>query len=340
MSRAMLSPRAYLAHLSIYAAAAAAAVLLAPLFGSETVSLPRVLSGFSALDNMDAEIFFRFRLPRVILAFVAGGALSLSGASLQVVLKNPLAEPFVLGIAGAGALGAACAMSIPGLLWRMGPFTTVGFFSLAGSLAVTGLILRLLSRRAALSMSTVLLAGVTINFLCGAAILLVRYLVSPQVLVAMDRWMMGGLDVVGFGDLLPVLLLLLPGVALLLLQSRSLNQLAFGEALAFGHGVDVVSVRRMVFLGTGLAAAAVVSVAGPIGFVGLIVPHVVRRLSGVDQRLVLPASFFAGGAFLIFCDLIARTVVAPTEMPVGIVTAVAGGPVFLRILFKNGGTHD
>jgi len=151
----------------------------------------------------------------------------------------------------------------------------------------------------------------------------------------MDRWMMGGLDVVGYHELSALLPLLLPGLALLLFQGIALNQLAFGEEMATGHGVNVATVQRFVLLGTGLATAAAVSLAGPIGFVGLIVPHAVRRFSGSDHRLVLPASFLLGGTFLTLCDLFARTVVAPTEMPVGIVTAILGGPVFLRILLKG-----
>lgn len=339
MGRVPLSKGRLAASLGAYLALALGVLFAAPFFGSETLSFARV---FSAPDpqNVDSAIFFYHRLPRVILAFMAGGALGLSGAGLQVVLKNPLAEPFILGIAGSGALGAALAMSVPGLALRIGPFTTVGFFSLLGSLTVTGLMLRLIARRTGIHMGTVLLAGVTINFLCGAAILFVRYLVSPQILVSMDRWMMGGLDVVGYGDLLPVAVLLAPGALLLLMQANAMNQLAFGDELAFGHGVNVTRVRAMVFLGTGMAVAAVVALAGPIGFVGLVVPHAVRRVSGSDQRLVFPASFLAGGAFLILCDLLARTVVAPTEMPVGIITAIAGGPVFLRILFRNGGTND
>jgi iron complex transport system permease protein len=188
-------------------------------------------------------------------------------------------------------------------------------------------------------MTTILLAGVTINILCGAAILLLRYLVSPHLLVAMDRWMMGGLDVVGYREILTLLPLLLPGLGLLFVQSQALNQLAFGEEMAEGHGVHVARVQKQVLLGTGVLAAAAVALAGPIGFVGLIIPHVVRRLSGADHRIVLPACFCLGGAFLTVCDLVARTIVSPTEMPVGIMTAMVGGPVFLRMLFRKGTSY-
>ncbi len=313
-------------------------LIIAPLFGSESLSLTRVVNGlFSDGTAVDSEIFFSHRVPRVLLAFLVGGSLAVAGNALQVVLRNPLAEPFILGIAGGGALGAVIAISIPGLLVRLGPFSSLQVFSLFGCLMCVWAIYRFSSVHGEISMTTILLAGVTVNILCGAAILLVRYLVSPHLLVAMDRWMMGGLDVVGYGELSTLFPLLLPGLFLIFIHGNSLNQLALGKEMALGHGVDVTAVHKQVLFGTGLASAAAVSLAGPIGFVGLIIPHAVRRLSGSDHRIVLPGAFCTGGAFLTVCDIVARTVVAPTEMPVGIITAMIGGPVFLKILLKKQG---
>lgn len=308
----------------------------APFFGSESLDIANIARAiFSHTPHVDADIFLYHRIPRVLLAFLVGGSLAVAGSSLQVVLRNPLAEPFVLGISGAGAVGAVIIISVPGLSIQFGPFSSVQIFSLLGCLLCVGAIYRLARSPLGISMTTILLAGVTINILCGAAILLVRYIVSPHLLVAMDRWMMGGLDVVGYRELSSLLPLILPGLFLIFLQGHALNQLAFNEEMAMGHGVNVESVQKQVFLGTGLATAAAVSLAGPIGFVGLIIPHAVRRVSGIDHRLVLPASFCVGGSFLTLCDLLARTVVAPTEMPVGIITAIIGGPVFFRILLKG-----
>ena len=308
----------------------------APFFGSESLGIANIREAlFSDTPHVDANIFLYHRIPRVLLAFLVGGALAVAGSSLQVILRNPLAEPFVLGISGAGAVGAVLIISVPGFSVHFGPFSTVQLFSLLGCILCVGAIYWLARSPLGVSMTTVLLAGVTINILCGAAILLVRYIVSPHLLVAMDRWMMGGLDVVGYREISALLPLLLPGLLLLFLQGHALNQLAFDKEMAMGHGVNVESVQKQVFLGTGLATAAAVSLAGPIGFVGLIIPHAVRRLSGVDHRIVLPASFCVGGSFLTVCDLFARTVVAPTEMPVGIITAIIGGPVFFRILLKT-----
>jgi iron complex transport system permease protein len=336
----LLTRKRFLFLMTGYAVASIVILAISPIFGSERLSWDHVVGAiFSQTEHVEADIFFYHRIPRVLLAFLVGGTLAIAGSALQVVLRNPLAEPFILGITGGGALGAVIAISVPGLMVQAGPFSSVQVLSLLGCVLCMGAIYRLAKSAVGLSMNTILLAGVTINILCGAAILLVRYLVSPHLLVAMDRWMMGGLDVVGYRELSALLPLLIPGLILLFLQGNALNQLALGEEMAIGHGVNVASVQKQVFLGTGLATAAAVSLAGPIGFVGLIIPHAVRRLSGFDHRVVLPASFFLGGSFLTACDLGARTVVAPTEMPVGIITAMIGGPVFLRILLKKTRRH-
>ena len=318
--RSLLTPGRCLARIAAYAVPCLAVVCLAPLVGSHRTT---------------AEILWALRVPRVLLGLLAGGTLALVGASLQVILRNPLATPYTLGVTGGGALGAVIAIYVPGLMIGLGPLSTLQVFALAGC-GVTLLLIYAFARRPqGISMPTLLLAGVTIGILCGALTLLVRYLADPKLLVAMDRWVMGGLDVVGYSKLGSIAPLLLPGLGLLALQIPTLNHLSLGEEMAAGHGVDVAAVHREVFFGAGLATAAIVSVTGPIGFVGLIVPHAVRRLSGFDHRVVLPASFLLGGAFLVACDTLARTLIAPSEMPVGILTALIGGPVFIWILLRR-----
>jgi len=316
----MLTPRRCALILAAYLAPCLAVACAAPFVGSARTT---------------AEIFWELRVPRVVLGLLAGGSLAMTGAALQVVLRNPLAEPYTLGVASGGALGAVIAIMLPGLAVSLGPLSSVQLFSLAGCGLALGLIYALARRPQGISMSMLLLAGVTVGILCGALILLVRFLAKPTILVAMERWVMGGLDVFGYRDLGALLPLLLPGLGLLVMQTPSLNHLSLGGEMAAGHGVDVAAVHREVFLGAGLATAAAVSVAGPIGFVGLIVPHAVRRLSGYDHRIVLPASFLLGGAFLVACDALARLAVAPAEMPVGILTALVGGPIFIHILLRR-----
>ena len=316
----MMTPRRCLLVLAAYLVPCLVVACAAPFVGSVETT---------------PKIFWDLRLPRVILGFLTGGTLAIVGAAFQVILRNPLAEPYTLGIASGGALGAVIAFWVPGLALTLGPMSSIQIFSLVGCGLALALIYVLARRPHGISMSTLLLAGVTIGILCGALILLVRFLAKPTILVAMERWTMGGLDVFGYSDVAALVPFLLPGLGLLAMQVPSLNHLSLGEEMAAGHGVDVAAVHREVFLGAGLATAAVVSVAGPIGFVGLIVPHTVRRLSGYDHRVVLPASFLVGGAFLVACDALARVIVAPSEMPVGILTAIIGGPIFIRILLKR-----
>lgn len=190
-------------------------------------------------------------------------------------------------------------------------------------------------RRSGMGAQTLLLGGVTISVLSGGIIMLAIYFISPYKYIMFTRWMMGGLDVSGYAPLFSFLILGGPGVLLLGSLMREYNHLSLGEEMALGHGVDVRRVKWRTLAGAGLATAACVSVAGPIGFIGMIIPHVVRHFSGFDNRIVMPAAFLTGAAVLALCDGVARTVLAPTEIPVGVITAVAGGPVFLYLLMRR-----
>jgi len=300
-----------------YAAPFLLCVVLLPLIG------PR---------NADTFILYELRLPRVVLGLLAGGALAITGACFQVILRNPLAEPYTLGATGGAAVGAVLALSIPYLAVARGPFSTVQVFALVGAGLALGLVYRLARRPHGISMNILLLAGVTISILSGGVVMFIKYLANPHDLAQMTLWLMGGLSVIGYGEVLTLSVLLVPGLAILLWQMPALNHLSLGEEMAAGHGVEVGRVQKLSFVGGGLLTAAAVSVAGPIGFVGLIVPHAVRRLSGFDQRIVLPASFLLGGAFLAACDTAARVLFEGRQIPVGVFTAIIGGPLFIKIL--------
>jgi iron complex transport system permease protein len=311
-------------------------LIVCPLVGSELVDYRQLLADFHSGEfGIESQIVFEQRLPRVLLGLLVGGTLAATGAVFQVVLRNPLAEPYTLGVTGGGALGASLAFFFPALIIQVGPFSTVQLLSLGGSSLILAIIYGIARREPGISMNGLLLAGVTLGIICGSFILLLRYLASPHQLVIMDRWLMGGLDVIGFRDLVALFPFLVPGLGLLILTIPSLNHLSFGSELAAGHGVDVETMQRYAFIGGSLGTAAVVSLAGPIGFVGLMVPHIVRRLSGFDHRLVVPASFLCGGAFLVVCDTLARTIISPTEIPVGVITALVGGPFFLYLLITH-----
>lgn len=306
-----------------------------PWIGPESLQLSEITHFVQDGTSADAAIFWYQRVPRVLLALLAGGTLAVVGASFQVLFRNPLVEPYTIGMSGGAALGAFLAISVPALWINWGPFSTIQLLAMTGASASLALIYYLARRPQGMSVYTLLLAGVTISIICGGTILFLSYLASPHVLVLYHRWMMGGIDVVGFRDLYALGPLLIPGLFLLFYHSQDLNHISLGEEVAMGHGVDTKRVNRDIFVGGGLSTAAVVSFVGPIGFVGLIVPHAVRRMSGYDQRTVLPCSFLLGGAALALCDAIARTILSPTELPVGIITAIIGGPLFIRLLISR-----
>ena len=320
----------------VYLSACCLALLLLPWIGAERLSWHEVVAFLKGENTAHGQILFFQRSPRVLLAIAVGGALSMTGATLQVLFRNPLAEPWTLGVAGGAAIGAFIAHAFPALYLAIGPLNSSQAFALLGAGTVMGLLFAFSNRAGGGTLpQTLLLAGVTINVVTGGAMMLVAYFISPFELAAFTRWMMGGLDVVGYRELGSFLVLGVPGLIVLATQTREYNHLALGEDMALGHGVDVAAVQRRTLVGAGLTTAACVALAGPIGFVGMIVPHVVRRLSGFDNRVVLPAAFLLGGVALAICDGTARTVIAPTEIPVGVITAVVGGPVFLYLLSRK-----
>ena len=319
----------------IYALLFCAVAVISPWIGSESISPAEVFSAGTAAPTPAKEIFWLQRIPRVLLALIAGGALALTGAAFQVLFRNPLVEPFTLGISGSSSLGAFITILYPCLWLRWGPFSSVQLFAALGAGTSLLLIYTLSNRPEGVDIYTLLLAGVTISIICSGAILLLTYFSDPHSLVIFQHWMMGGIDIIGYQSLFSLAPLLLPAIVVLFYHSKELNHIALNDEMAMGHGVDIKTVRRNVFIGGGLAAASVVSIVGPIGFVGLIIPHAVRRISGLDQRTVLPCSFFLGGASLALCDAAARTIIAPTELPVGIITAVVGGPLFIRLLVSR-----
>ncbi len=282
-------------------------------------------------SGLAMEIVLRQRLPRILLAVVTGGALAVVGAAFQGLLGNPLATPYTLGLSGGGALGAVIAIWAPGVVgaWGAPPL------SLAGALMAASIVYLLTTRQRGLRGEPLILAGVIVGFFCSAMVLLVRYLASPRQVVLMDRWMMGGLEQVGFGQIAMILPYVFAGLTVIISLHRELDQLAFGSALATGRGVNVPKLRRNIFVAGSLSTAAVVSVAGPIAFIGLMVPHVLRRLIGFSHGRLLCASFLLGGAFLVACDAVARTILAPSEIPVGVITAGFGGPFFLVLLLRR-----
>lgn len=320
---------------------ALAAVVLAPLVGSSSISLWRAFDRSIPFEsNVDAQIFFIARLPRVLAGALTGAALAAAGVVFQAMLRNPLATPFTLGVSAGASLGAMLASvfgsAVFGASLAFGPLSPVPLASLMGAAIASGIVYWLATPyRRAMSTSVLLLAGVTLNAFFSALIMFVQYIADFAQVYRAVRWVMGDLDVGGFGPILAVLPLVLAAFAIFALLPSSLNLLSVSTDAAAARGVDVARTQRLAFVSASLATAGAVALAGPIGFIGIVVPHLVRLIVGVDHRVVLPASALFGAAFLVACDLAARTLIAPIEIPVGVVTAILGGPFFLWLLVRQ-----
>ncbi len=313
----------------------AAAALICPFLGATDID-PLLALGFrEPVDgvNTDAQIFRAFRLPRTLFGLLAGAALALAGTVFQALLRNDLATPYTLGVSGGAAVGALL------VLW-LAPVTAAAFLVPASAFffaMITVAIIYALARfRGAVTPpETILLAGVTLNLLYGAVILLIQFRSTPYQTVSMVRWLMGGLDVSGKLPILFASGVVFLGSIVLMAHARSLNLLSRGEMTAAHLGVAVERTRGVSLIAASLITAAVVSLAGPIGFVGLIVPHALRLIIGPDHRVLMPAAVLAGAAFLVICDAVARILFAPTELPVGVITSFLGAPFFLWLLFRK-----
>jgi iron complex transport system permease protein len=310
--------------------------LVAPLVGSTHISLARAFDwSLPFADNVDAQIFFIARLPRVVAAALVGGGLATAGVVFQALLRNPLASPDTLGVSIGASVGAMAAITFrPDL--SIGGIPAVPLASFAGSLAALAIVYGIAAARArGMSSTVLLLGGVALTSFLGAMILLIQYLADFAQTSRAVRWLMGSLDVSGYAPIAAAAVPLALSAVGYATLPRVLDLISLGQEAAEARGVDVVRAERVALVSASLSTGAAVSLAGPIGFIGIVVPHLVRLMVGADHRLVLPSSGLFGAAFLVVCDLIARTVFAPVELPVGIITAMIGGPFFLWLLFRR-----
>jgi len=324
----------FFAVIGLLAVALLATIVLASFVGTVHIDPGRVFAG-GARGEMDRVILFQTRLPRVLLAVVVGAALGTAGAALQGLLRNPLAEPHLIGVSGGAALGAVVAVVLLGRTVFV-ESSILPLAAAAGALVSVLVIYRVALVHGRLQPYVLLLAGVVYNAFAGALILCVNAIADFYQAHGLLFWLMGNLATYSYRLVATVGLYTAVAAGWLLLQSRQLNLLSLGEEGALHLGVDVQSVRRATFLGSSLLVGVVVSVSGMIGFVGLVVPHVVRLVLGADNRLLLPASLLSGAIFLVWADTIARTAMGVVEIPVGVVTAICGGPFFIYLLKREG----
>ena len=297
---------------------------------------PRLLFRHGPAADQATQIFFLSRLPRAIAGAIAGAGLAAAGVAFQAVLRNPLAEPFTLGVSSGAALGAVIAIRL-GLEATLLGASAVPLSAFAGSLATVAVVWRLARVGSSRPPATLLLAGITLAFVCSAASMLVQYTASFTESYRIVRWMMGGLDWVPKRDLVASGAVVAVGALALLAFARDFNALAAGAEAAASVGVRVDLAVGVAYLASSLVVGAVIAFAGPIGFVGIIVPHVLRAAVGPDHRALLPAAILGGAAFVLLSDTAARSVLSPDQLPVGVVTALVGGPFFLGLLVTEKG---
>jgi iron complex transport system permease protein len=287
-------------------------------------------------DNVDRQIFFVARLPRVVAAALVGSGLSAAGVVFQALLRNPLASPDTLGVSAGAAVGAMLAITLRADFTVLG-VSAVPIASFAGSLGALAIVYGLsTARRRGMSTTVLLLAGVTLTAFFGSIVLFIQYLADFSDTFRTVRWLMGSLDIGGYAPIGAAAVPFAAAIVGYVTLPRSLDLMSLGADAAAARGVDVVKAERVALVSASLSTGAAVSLSGPIAFVGIVVPHMVRLVVGADHRLVLPASALFGAAFLITCDLVARTLLAPIELPVGVVTSLIGGPFFLWLLIKQG----
>jgi iron complex transport system permease protein len=311
---------------------ALAVLAVAPFVGMERIAPSALWS--RPEGSMDGDILWKIRLPRVCIGFLGGAALAVCGMVFQAMFRNPLADPFTLGISSGASLGTALSI-YAGLAFSVCGVSATSLCAFAGAVLSMLLVYGLTRAKQGFSTATMLLAGVAISFFFSSLILFLQYLSDFTRTYRILRWVMGGLEIAGFDSVLTMLPFVAAGCLVVLYLTHELNLMATGEELAASRGVDVNRTKAALFLTVSLMTGAVVAVCGPIGFVGLMAPHICRLLVGPDHRYLMPASLLFGGAFLTLCDTAARTLRAPTELPVGILTALVGGPFFLWLLLSR-----
>lgn len=310
-------------------------VLCSPFFGMSFISpLDPFITG-----SPDAEVFWRLRLPRTIAAFLAGAGLSVSGMVFQAMFRNPLATPFTLGVSSGAAFGASVYFKLGIGISLLGSAGSLGA-ALAGGFLSMLLVYVITRARGGFSTSVMLLAGVIINFFFSSLVMFTQYLSNANDSVQIMRWLMGSLTGLEVARLTELTFVVFAGAILIYRMAFELDLLTAGEELAASRGVAVKKTKLAAFVISSIIVATVVSLTGPVGFVGMMVPHICRLWFGWSHRRLLPASFIGGGCFLVLCDLAARTILAPAEIPIGIITAMIGGPFFLWTLFRINKTGE
>lgn len=301
--------------------------------GSSGGSFKTVINAMISAEIADpvlADIIWRIRLPRVLAAALVGAALSLGGLIFQALLRNPLAEPYILGISGGSAIGA-----IIGILLGLSHFPGVSLTSFLGSMMTLGLLLIMSTGKTILRKDSLLLSGVMVNAFCSAIIMFLISITQDVRLHNIIFWLMGDLSLAGLTQVKLMAVVIIPCFGLFFWLSHTMNLILLGKETALSLGVNVKVLTVILLVATSLMVSITVSQCGLLGFVGLVIPHLLRFVMGPDHRVLVPACILGGGAYMILCDLLARILPLQGEMPVGVITALIGAPLFIFLLKKS-----
>ncbi len=311
----------------------ACVMVLGLCFGSSGTgirSFAETIESFSNPNSLYYTIIWKIRFPRVIIAAMVGAALSLGGLVFQALMRNPLAEPYILGISGGAAIGA-----ILGILLNLSRFPGVSFLAFLGGMGTLFLVLLLSTGKTLLKKEALLLSGVMVNSFCSAVIMFLISVTQDARIHNIMFWLMGDLSSGGKSEALLMGIILLPCFVVIFWFSNSMNLLLLGKEMALSMGVNVKFITIFLLVITSFMVSATVCYCGLVAFVGLVIPHLLRMIFGTDHRVLVPACIFGGGAYLVLCDLLARTLPLQGEMPAGVITALIGAPVFIFLLKRS-----
>jgi iron complex transport system permease protein len=311
----------------------AGVMLLGLCFGSSGTGLrsfAETIESFSNPDSLSYTIIWKIRFPRVLIAALVGAALSLGGLVFQALMRNPLAEPYILGISGGSAIGA-----IIGILLNFSRFPGVSIFAFLGGMGTLFLVLLISTGKTLLKKESLLLSGVMVNAFCSAVIMFLISVTQDARIHNIMFWLMGDLSSGGKSEALLMGIILLPCFVVIFWFSNSMNLLLMGKEMALSMGVNVKFITVSLLVISSFMVSATVCYCGLVAFVGLVIPHLLRLLFGSDHRVLVPACIFGGGAYLVLCDLLARTLPLQGEMPAGVITALIGAPVFIFLLKRT-----
>lgn len=310
-------------------------MLCCSLIGSKALSVSNILKGDEIEENTDFQIYFHIRLPRVLLAAFVGAALACSGAVFQALLRNPLADPYILGISSGAGLGAMLAV-VTGWTWVLWGISSMAVCAFIGALCTIWLVWWIGGYTGRTSGTGLLLAGVVVNSFFSALILFLTSIAKAREIQTTLFWLMGYITTPDKGSILSACAgFITAGIALLIFLAPHINVLSLGKAEARSLGIYPERVFIVTFMAAALITSIAVSLSGLVGFVGLIVPHAVRLITGPDHRRLIPFCIFGGAVFLVIADTAARTMIAPAQLPAGVITALAGGPFFLFLLIRS-----